>query len=141
MDGLIPIVVSPMDVATCWDRLKSTDIGRVGITIRALPVILPVFFCVVDDSVVFRCEPGTGLAAATRGAVIAFEADGYRANTQEGWSVVLQGWAREVTDPVEAEFLGALPVGPLGDGVRSVEHLIALRAASISGRWIEPARG
>jgi len=46
--------------------------------------------------VVFRSTLGTRLDAATIGAVVAFQADGYDPSRTSGWSVMLQGIATAV---------------------------------------------
>src|SRR5678815_1304916 len=51
--------------------LASGEIGRVGITIGALPAIFPVNYRVIDGAIVFRTAPGSKLSAAAEGAVVA----------------------------------------------------------------------
>ena len=92
-----------LEASECVELMKSVPVGRIAITIKALPVILPVNFVVIDDVIVFRTVPGTKLAAATSGAVVAFEVDSYEPHGRTGWSVVVQGMASEVTDPLELE--------------------------------------
>jgi hypothetical protein len=82
----------------CLHLLAQVDVGRVGVSMDALPVILPVHFVVTDDSVVFRSTLGTRLDAATLGAVVAFQADGYDPPRTSGWSVMLQGIAAAAPD-------------------------------------------
>ena len=62
----------------CLDRLGHAAFGRVGVSVDALPAIFPVFLAVVDGVVVFRTPPGTKLAAAGGGEIVAVEvsADG-----------------------------------------------------------------
>lgn len=43
--------------------------GWVGLSVSALPVVLPVSFIVDDGHVLFRTSEGTKLAAASGGAV------------------------------------------------------------------------
>ena len=136
MERPIRIAVSPLDAAECWERLKSTDVGRVGITVEALPVILPVLYCVVDHSIVFRSETGTRLAAATRNSVIAFEADDYSKATHDGWSVVVQGIARLATEPAEVAFLSTLPLASVAGRDDRADDFVVLSAARVSGRRI-----
>ena len=87
----------------CLDLLASRRVGRVGISIGALPVILPVNYAVFDHGVLFRTAAGTKLDAAVRGIVVAFEADAYDPDGRAGWSVLLVGKASEVSDPVKLE--------------------------------------
>ena len=73
LDGADPQVLAE---AECLRLLAGERLGRVAITVKALPVILPVRFALDRDEIVFRAPPGGVLAEATRHAVIAFEADG-----------------------------------------------------------------
>ena len=58
--------------------LATGEVGRIGITIGALPAIFPVNYRLVDGSIVFRTAPGSKMSAAADGAVIAFEVDDYQ---------------------------------------------------------------
>src|SRR5690242_15278604 len=100
-----------LEPAACMRLLTSVPVGRIGITIDALPAVLPVNFVVHDDAVVFRTVPGTKLDAATKGAVVAFEADSYgSAHERAGWSVLLRGIAEEVTDAEQLAAVRRLPL-------------------------------
>jgi nitroimidazol reductase NimA-like FMN-containing flavoprotein (pyridoxamine 5'-phosphate oxidase superfamily) len=52
--------------------LPTQSVGRIGITVQALPVN----FGLLGEAVVFRTIPGTNLDAATSTAVVAFVCDG-----------------------------------------------------------------
>ena len=93
-----------LDRDECLRLLETCTIGRVGITSGALPVILPVNFRLVGDQIVFRTGIGTKLDAATRGAVVAFEADAHDAVEHTGWSVLVTGIARQVP-AVDADWI------------------------------------
>jgi uncharacterized protein len=95
----------------CLALLGSVPVGRVGVTIDALPSVLPVNFVVWNGAIAFRTVPGTKLDAAAAGEVVAFEADGYGTrDAPGGWSVLVRGVAREVTDTAELAELWALPL-------------------------------
>ena len=120
----------------CLRLLRSATIGRVGTTIGALPTVLPVNFRVVGDRVVFRTTAGTKLDAAATNAVVAFEADAIDPLNHGGWSVVVTGIAREVTDPAELEELRAANIpfwAPTSDG-----HVVSIRTEMITGRRLVP---
>jgi len=78
--------------------LAEASVGRLGLSIGALPVILPVNYLLIGDRIVFRTVHGTKLDAATRNAVVAFEADQYENDGSAGWSVLVRGIAAETTD-------------------------------------------
>jgi len=97
--------------AECLRLLASVPVGRVGVTIDALPAVLPVNFVVSGGAIVFRTVPGTKLDAATAGAVVAFEADSYGpVPSTGGWSVLVRGVAHELTETGALAKVGALPL-------------------------------
>jgi len=55
--------------------LSSGEVGRVGITVGALPAIFPVNYRIVDGRIFFRTAPGSKMSAAAEGTVVAFEVD------------------------------------------------------------------
>lgn len=118
----------------CFLLLSSTPIGRIVFTDRALPAVQPVNFHLDDRSIVIRTATGSKLAAATRGAVVAFEADEFDHELRTGWSVTAVGQARAVTDPAEIDRLSALPLTTWAPGRR--DHYIVVEAEQISGRRI-----
>lgn len=123
-----------LDRAECLRLLSTATLGRVGTTIAALPVVLPVNFCLLDTSIVFRTGSGTKLDAATRDAVVAFEVDDFEPFTHAGWSVVVTGIAREITDPVAQADLGPVPRwAPSGD-----DRFVSIATDLVTGRRIVP---
>lgn len=91
-------------------RLASVPIGRVVFTDRALPAIRPVNHLVDGGDVIIRSHLGAALLrAAESGVVVAFEADCIDPEQRLGWSVIVTGIARRVTDPEESRrFQGLL---------------------------------
>ncbi|WP_203417001.1 pyridoxamine 5'-phosphate oxidase family protein [Jiangella ureilytica] len=89
-----------LDRQTCYDLLSRTSIGRLVFTQGALPAIEPVRFSLDGHDVVVRAEQGLHLPAASRMAVVAFEADAYDEDTRTGWCVVLIGRSRADGDRV-----------------------------------------
>jgi uncharacterized protein len=124
LDGAEPQVLEP---AECLRLLGGERIGRVAISVNALPVILPVRFALDGSEILFRAAPGGLLAEATRQAVIAFEADGSEPGVGS-WSVLATGLARHVADP-DARALNALPPWSAETDV-----FIALSPQLLSGR-------
>ena len=123
-----------LDDDECWRLLRSALVGRVGVSVGALPAIFPVNYEVVDDTIVFCTSPGTKLAAAAREAVVAFEVDEYDAATATGWSVHAVGKAREVVDPDALAEVSRAGRGPWVQWVRS--HLVQIRPVFLTGRRI-----
>lgn len=123
-----------LDRAACLAHLENSLLGRVALSMGALPTILPVNFRLVDEHVVFRTGVGSKLDAAARGAVIAFEVDSVDPIGHTGWSVVVTGIAHEATtngwvDPIVAS---AIPRwAPAG-----ASRVLQLSSDIISGRRI-----
>jgi nitroimidazol reductase NimA-like FMN-containing flavoprotein (pyridoxamine 5'-phosphate oxidase superfamily) len=125
-----------LDAAECRRLLASVPIGRIVFTDRAMPAVQPVNFLVHEGAVVFRTGEGSKLAAASRNAVVAFEADEIDREYQRGWSVVVVGQAEEVTEPSLRGRLAELPLRPWARGVR--DHIIRIPIEIIYGRRIAP---
>lgn len=117
----------------CIALLRQAPVGRIGVSVDALPVILPVNYAVVDDAIVFRTSPGSKLAAASAGAVVAFEVDSYADDGCSGWSVLAQGRAHEVSEPVEREIALRAPVRAwaFGDGA---DRVVRIDMQTLTGR-------
>lgn len=80
------------------DLLAGATFGRVGVSVDALPAILPVTIALLDDGIIFRTVAGTKLAFAARHAVLAVEADHYDPEHADGWSVLVRGVATQFDD-------------------------------------------
>ncbi|MBA9005244.1 pyridoxamine 5'-phosphate oxidase family protein [Thermomonospora cellulosilytica] len=118
----------------CLSLLAQAPIGRIVFTDRALPAIQLVNFVLDDGEVIIRTGEGSKLAAAARNAIVAFEADDYDPVTRTGWSVVLVGASRVVTNAAELARLRTLPLEPWAPGPR--DDFIRIRAGLLSGRRI-----
>lgn len=122
----------------CLRLLAGATIGRIGVSSEALPTVLPVIFCLDGDRILIRTGVGTKLEAATRNAVVAFEVDDFGSMDHTGWSVVVTGVTREVTDPDELAALRHARLtrwAPRGDG-----YLVAISTELVSGRRIPEGR-
>lgn len=127
-----------LDRETCLRLLASVPVGRVGVSIGALPAVLPVNFVLVGTTIVVRTVPGTKLDAAMQGAVVAFEADSYALDGSSGWSVMVQGRCFEVTEPASlAPAIAQLESWAL-DG--SAQRVIRIEVSFISGRQFQRRR-
>jgi nitroimidazol reductase NimA-like FMN-containing flavoprotein (pyridoxamine 5'-phosphate oxidase superfamily) len=111
--------------------LSTTSVGRVVFTVGALPAIVPVSFAIHDDAVVMRTSPGSRLARAAPGGVLAFEVDDVDPTERTGWSVVVTGVARVVADPAERAVIDGV-VETLAPG--QVDVCIRLPLTVVTGR-------
>ncbi|MDH3754135.1 MAG: pyridoxamine 5'-phosphate oxidase family protein [Acidimicrobiia bacterium] len=101
-----------LDPDQCIKLIESTPIGRIGFWADGGPLVLPVNFALFEGSVIFRTLEGQKLAAASDGQTVCFEVDHWDASDRSGWSVVLTGVAREVTDWAEQEQLENIGLVP-----------------------------
>lgn len=116
----------------CHDLLPRIGVGRVGVTIAALPAIFPVNYARLGEDIVFLTSEGTKLRAAVDRAVVAFEVDQFDLLAGWGWSVLAVGFATEITDPDELAAARRLGLRPLAQGDRT--HFVRIRPEFVSGR-------
>jgi hypothetical protein len=89
-------------------------------------------FALDHGDIVIRTDRSGKLAAAARGAVVAFEADQLDLAGQSGWSVTAVGPSSEVTDPGELARLRAIGLRPWAPGPR--DHFIRISPVMLDGR-------
>ena len=121
----------------CLRLLGSTAVGRVVYTDGALPAVAPVAYALDGSAIVFRAGADTRLAAGTDGAVVAFEVDSIDPQTVTGWSVVVVGIARVVSDDATLARVQQLLLVSWGDGER--QHVVRIAASDLRGRRLVPA--
>ena len=117
----------------CFQHLSQVSLGRIAISIDALPVILPVHFVLSNESVIFPTVAGSKVDTATTGTVVAFQADEQDPFSGDYWSVLLQGMASAAGDSPRDDEDGALPLGSRPDVQRKL-HMVRIEATVVSGR-------
>jgi nitroimidazol reductase NimA-like FMN-containing flavoprotein (pyridoxamine 5'-phosphate oxidase superfamily) len=122
--------------AECLRLLAQSRVGRVVVTDRALPAAFPVNFALLDEDVVFMTTTGSKLEAAQGEEVMAFEADDIDPVLHSGWSVLVQGLASVLSDPVELEQARALGLEPWAPATQF--QFVRIRAELVSGRRLLP---
>jgi nitroimidazol reductase NimA-like FMN-containing flavoprotein (pyridoxamine 5'-phosphate oxidase superfamily) len=123
-----------LDGDECRRLISGSALGRVAVSIGALPVILPVNFLLDGDQILIRTGSGTKLAAAVQDAVVAFEVDHIDPLDHGGWSVCVTGVAREIRDEAELRRVAHLPLPHWAPNGRS--HVIAVSTDLVTGRRI-----
>jgi hypothetical protein len=112
----------------CLHLLRTVTVGRIAISHRALPMILPVHFRLIeDDRIMINTVPGTTLHRATDSSVVAFEAEGPAGAAEPDWSVIVHGVATH-----------ARPVDRIVDGHRAE---IAITIDAVTGREVLDTSG
>lgn len=126
--------LSVLSEEQCRELLVTAEIGRVIISISALPAAFPVTYRLVGDAIVFRTAPGTKLTAAVDQAVVGFEVDEPDPRTRSGWSVLVVGSSHVISDPTEIAELEAADVTSWLDD--DLKHYVKIDMQRVSGRWL-----
>jgi hypothetical protein len=120
--------VAPMGLDECRRLLGTEPLGRIALSVRALPAVVPVLFQLAGDRVVFTVETDALFAALTDN-IVAFEVDHIDIETHEGWAVVAVGRS----GPVAA--VDGLGRAENGEGAPSMPgRLIGVSLDRLSGR-------
>ena len=129
-----------IDEEECLQLLGAQSLGRLAVVNDDQPLILPLNYCLQDRQVVFRTASGGNLQRATLSKV-AFEVDEYDPASGVGWSVLIQGVLREITDAIDprSEALRQLKVEPLAPGER--ERWLTVHPVQITGRRFQGVGG
>lgn len=75
----------------CWQLLATASVGRLALSVRALPVILPVQYCLDGRSLLICLGYHQIPERSLNQTIIAFAADAIDPATRSGWSVHVQG--------------------------------------------------
>jgi hypothetical protein len=117
---------------TCWDRLRSVEVGRLAVILGDRPEIFPVNYLVDHGTIVFRTADGGKLAGSVREAPVAFEIDGYDRGAGEAWSVVVKGRAGEIRRLYELIDTVQLPLSPWHGSPK--HHFVRIVPDDVTGR-------
>jgi nitroimidazol reductase NimA-like FMN-containing flavoprotein (pyridoxamine 5'-phosphate oxidase superfamily) len=137
-DDEYEIIVDDLDEETCWHLVAQEVVGRVAFIHDFELWILPVNSAVVGGRVVFRTSDDSMLRAAGDNSLVAFEADHADRVNETGWSVLVRGRLRDVTDKPETGAWHDLTVRPWLPGPRN--RRMVIEPSAISGRMIQRRR-
>lgn len=126
--------VTSLSHEQCIGRLQAGTIGRVAVSSRALPAIVPVNYVLAGRSVLFRTEPGGMLARGCDGTVVAFEIDDLAVDGRSGWSVLVVGIASLLDGSAAVRAVETGLVSAAGEGR---DQFVAITIGTISGRVVE----
>jgi uncharacterized protein len=117
--------------AECTALLGKASHGHLGISVGAMPMVLPVFYRLFEGHVVYRPTYGPEISSATTNAVVAFQVDALDPESGEGWTVVVQGIAAEATAYLAEQMLATTPAN--GRANEANHRLVALPIERITG--------
>jgi nitroimidazol reductase NimA-like FMN-containing flavoprotein (pyridoxamine 5'-phosphate oxidase superfamily) len=132
---LSPYAPTVLTDARCRTLLRSVDLGRVLLSLDAMPVAFPVNYRLVDeDTIVFRTAAGTKLSRAVDRRLVGFEVDRVDSEAAVGWSVLVLGIASVVTDPGELARLTELNIRSLSR--EALPYFVKIEIHRLSGRHV-----
>ena len=117
----------------CWKLLTSVPLGRVVFSQRAMPAIQVVSHLVDDGAIIVRSPQDIVIAGTGSGAVVCYEADDMDPVRRLGWSVVVTGLARLVSDPAAAARYSRL-LPPWAPGV--AVDLVVIEPGVVTGHRV-----
>jgi uncharacterized protein len=116
--------------------MASVPVGRIIYTRQAMPAVELVNFALDHGDIVIRTDHSGTLAAATRGTVVAFEADSLDLSGQACWSVTVIGQSHEVTDADEISRLEQTGLSSWAPGEQ--QNFIRISPGILNGRQLGP---
>ncbi len=123
----------------CATLVAPGGIGRFVFLDERGPVAWPVNFRTLDGDVVFRTGTESSVLKHLADADTSFEVDRLDDALTEGWSVLMTGQSRVVTDPTERSRAESLGVEPWAGG--SHDAYVRLSPDTITGRRIRRSHG
>lgn len=118
----------------CWKLLAGHRVGRIAWSgVRGLQV-MPVNYTVVDQAILFRTSPTSGIAKALYEAEAAFQVDDVDEFLQSGWSVLVQGSTTYLDTPEDLPHDLSDRPEPWAPGVRQM--YIRVDPQTITGRRV-----
>jgi hypothetical protein len=114
--------------------LASVPVGRLILTVGALPTVRPMNFIVIDELIVLRTAADTTVSKYVDKAIVAFEADELEGATASGWSVTAIGRGNLVTDPTAIARYRDAPLTTWAPGER--DQFVTITTELIEGRRI-----
>ncbi len=129
-----------LDEEECLLLLEQHSVGRIVFVDQGQPMAVPVNYVLQGRTVAFRTDPGTKLDAVDLGR-IALEIDAVDTAYHEGWSVLVTGVGRDITEAIDewSEHIRAQHLTPWAAGER--RHWVAISSPTISGRRIRNLAG
>ncbi len=128
-------VISKLMPAECRRLIAPGGVGRIAFGTLAGPLVVPVNFAVLADTIVIRTAEGS-IIDGHADEKVALEVDHIDEALCQGWSVLVRGPAHRVTHPAELHHLQEdAAVWPWPGGEREV--YVRIIPSQITGRRIE----
>lgn len=123
-----------LDRAEALRLLAAKKVGRLAFVDDGTPAIMPMNFTLADERIIFRTL-AHGAAAHAVDNPVAFEVDDIDDFLEAGWSVVVVGTARLLSEEELTRLRGGEPE-PWAEGPRTL--FVAITAEQVTGRQLVP---
>lgn len=110
----------------CWELLATVSVGHLALSVRALPVILPVQYYVTGHRLAVCLGHHAIPDRSLNHVVVAFTADAIDPATRSGWSVHIQG----------RSFISRGDTFDTSCGQPAAGQLVEIEPATVSGCYV-----
>jgi len=93
----------------CLGLLGGPTLGRIALSVRALPTILPVPYHFDGQHILVGTSHDSTVLRAAAGSIVAFETGRFDARPEDWWTVSVTGPARLTEEPAHIAALGRSP--------------------------------
>lgn len=118
----------------CWELLATASVGRLALSVRAMPVILPVQYYLSGRRLAACLGHHEIPERSLNDAIIAFTADAIDPATRSGWSVQVQVQGRSVIRARNGSDAGS----EAACGQPAAGQLVEIEPGVISGYHVRP---
>lgn len=112
----------------CWELLATASVGRMALSVRALPTVVPVQYYVTGHRLVACVGHHAIPERSLDDAVVAFTADAIDPTTRSGWSVLVQG----------RSFIPGRESLEIACGLSTPAQLVEIEPATVTGHYVHP---
>jgi transcriptional regulator with XRE-family HTH domain len=123
-----------LDRSSCMGLLGPGGVGRLVFDDEHGPLALPLNFKMLGDDIVFHTGEGSIGAAVASGQAVSVEVDHFDTALAEGWSVLVRGHARVLSEPAEVREAAELGIESWAGAPRLVTARVI--AEEVTGRRI-----
>ena len=101
-----------LDERQCRTLVQRVRVGRIALTHRAMPLILPVTFGLANFDLIFSVGAGVLAEAAEQSQIVCFQADSLEADRAASWTVSVVGRLAPVVDEDDLRLAHDLRIEP-----------------------------
>lgn len=123
-------IMRDLSIEEIWQMVEANSFGRLAFAVAGVPDIVPINYVAHDRKLYFNSSEGSKLLGVTINQQVAFEID----EIGDGFarSVIMYGWARELTTSEELEWAQTLALRPWVPTLKY--HFVEITIEEASGR-------